>query len=63
MTVCEGAQGFLYKYIRFIYMIKGSCIQRVHDLISITEQLIRLMPGRYVGIEEEEDDGVPFEEG
>jgi len=23
---------------------------------------IRLTPGRYVGIEEEEDDGIPFEE-
>lgn len=62
MTVCEGAQGFMYNNYHFIYMIKRSFIQCVHDLILIYGQQIRLMPGRYVGIEEEEDDGVPFEE-
>jgi hypothetical protein len=62
MKACEGAQGVMYNNTDFVYMIKRSWIQRDHDLISITEQLIRLMPGRYVGIEEEEDDGVPFEE-
>jgi hypothetical protein len=44
MKACEGAQGIVYRIVHIVYMIKGSCIQYVHNLVSITEQLIRLMP-------------------
>ena len=60
--VYEGPQVIMYSNSRFIYMIKGSCIQRVQDLISSASRIIPSITGRYVGIEEEEDDGIPFEE-
>ena len=62
MTVYEGPQNIIYNNFHFLYMIKGSCIQRVHSLILSTSRLIPFFSGRYTGIEEEEDDGVPFEE-
>lgn len=40
--------------------IKGFC--KVAKLEEVREQEYVLTPGRYVGIEEEEDDGIPFEE-
>lgn len=40
--------------------VRGFCA--VADLQEITRQDYILTPGRYVGIEEQEDDGVPFEE-
>ena len=39
---------------------KGFCA--VADLQEIVKQDYILTPGRYVGIEEQEDDGEPFEE-
>ena len=39
---------------------QGFCA--VSDLQKIAEQGYVLTPGRYVGIEEQEDDGEPFEE-
>ena len=62
MTVYEGPQEIMYNNFHFLYMIKGSCIQRVHSLILSTSRLIPSISGRYVGIEKEEDDGIPFEE-
>ena len=40
--------------------VKGFCA--VADLQAIEKQDFILTPGRYVGIEEVEDDGEPFEE-
>ncbi len=40
--------------------VKGFC--KVADLEEIAKQDYILTPGRYVGIEEQEDDGEPFEE-
>ncbi len=40
--------------------VKGFCA--VADLETIAKQDYILTPGRYVGIEEQEDDGEPFEE-
>ena len=40
--------------------IKGFC--KIATLEEIREQEYVLTPGRYVGIEDEEDDGIPFEE-
>ena len=40
--------------------IKGFC--KIATLDEIREQDFVLTPGRYVGIEDEEDDGIPFEE-
>ena len=40
--------------------VKGFCA--VADLQEIEKQDFILTPGRYVGIEEVEDDGEPFEE-
>ena len=40
--------------------VKGFCA--VADLQEIEKQDFILTPGRYVGIEEQEDDGEPFEE-
>jgi len=40
--------------------VKGFCAQA--DLAEVEENDYILTPGRYVGIEEEEDDGIPFEE-
>lgn len=40
--------------------VKGFCA--IADLQEIEEQDFILTPGRYVGIEEQEDDGEPFEE-
>ena len=40
--------------------VKGFCA--VADLAQIEKQDFILTPGRYVGIEEQEDDGEPFEE-
>lgn len=40
--------------------VKGFCA--VKDIKDIAEQDYILTPGRYVGIEEQEDDGEPFEE-
>ena len=40
--------------------VKGFC--SVADLQEIEKQDFILMPGRYVGIEEQEDDAEPFEE-
>ena len=40
--------------------IKGFC--KIATLDEIREQDFVLIPGRYVGIEDEEDDGIPFEE-
>lgn len=40
--------------------VKGFC--KVADLEEISKQDYILTPGRYVGIEEQEDDGEPFEE-
>lgn len=40
--------------------IKGFCA--IADLAEITKQDYILTPGRYVGIEDKEDDGEPFEE-
>ena len=40
--------------------VKGFCA--VTDLESIAKQDYILTPGRYVGIEEQEEDGEPFEE-
>lgn len=40
--------------------VKGFC--RVADLQEIEKQDFILTPGRYVGIEEQDDDGEPFEE-
>lgn len=40
--------------------VKGFCA--VADLQDIEKQDFILTPGRYVGIEEQEDDGEPFEE-
>lgn len=40
--------------------IKGFC--KAAKLEEVREQEYVLTPGRYVGIEEEEDDGIPFEE-
>ena len=40
--------------------VKGFCA--VADLEDIAKQDYILTPGRYVGIEREEDDGEPFEE-
>ena len=40
--------------------VKGFCA--VADLQTIEKQDFILTPGRYVGIEEVEDDGEPFEE-
>ena len=62
MTVCEQAQGIVYRNHRFQYMIKASCIQSVCELFTMAGKRIRLTPRHYVGIEEEEDDGIPFEE-
>jgi len=62
MTVCEQAQGIAYRNHHFLYMIKGSFIQSVCELFTMAGKRIHLTPGHYVGIEEEEDDGIPFEE-
>ena len=40
--------------------VKGFCA--VADIAEIEKQDFILTPGRYVGIEEQEDDGEPFEE-
>ena len=40
-------------------MLKGFCA--VVDTEKIAEQDYILTPGRYVGVEEQEDDGEPFE--
>ena len=40
--------------------VKGFCT--VVDTEKIAEQDYILTPGRYVGVEEQEDDGEPFEE-
>lgn len=40
--------------------IKGFC--KSADLSEIEKHKFVLTPGRYVGIEDEEDDGIPFEE-
>ncbi len=40
--------------------VKGFCA--VADIEDIAKQDYILTPGRYVGIEEQEDDGEPFEE-
>ena len=40
--------------------VKGFCA--VADLATIAKQDYILTPGRYVGIEEQEDDGEPFDE-
>ena len=40
--------------------MKGFCA--VADIAEIEKQDYILTPGRYVGIEEQEDDGEPFEE-
>ena len=40
--------------------VKGFCA--VADLTEIEKQDYILTPGRYVGIEEQEDDGEPFDE-
>ena len=40
--------------------VKGFCA--VADIADIEKQDFILTPGRYVGIEEQEDDGEPFEE-
>ena len=40
--------------------VKGFCA--VKTIADIAEQDYILTPGRYVGIEEQEDDGEPFEE-
>ena len=40
--------------------VKGFCA--VADLAAIAKQDYILTPGRYVGIEEQEDDGEPFDE-
>ncbi len=40
--------------------VKGFCA--IADLDEIEKQDFILTPGRYVGIEEQEDDGEPFEE-
>ena len=40
--------------------VKGFCA--VADIAEIEKQDYILTPGRYVGIEEQEDDGEPFEE-
>ena len=40
--------------------VKGYCA--IADLQQIEKQDFILTPGRYVGIEEQEDDGEPFEE-
>lgn len=40
--------------------VKGFCAAA--DLREIAKQDYILTPGRYVGIEEQEDDGEPFEE-
>ena len=40
--------------------VKGFCA--VADLETIAKQNYILTPGRYVGIEEQEDDGEPFDE-
>lgn len=40
----------------FLHMMKASCEKnRQNGYMTLT-------PGRYVGIEDEEDDGIPFEE-
>ena len=62
MTVYEGTQEIMYNNFHFLYMMKVSCIQHVHSLILSTGRLIPSISGRYVGIEKEEDDGIPFEE-
>ena len=43
-----------------MYKRQGFCA--VADLQQIEKQDFILTPGRYVGIEEQEDDGEPFEE-
>jgi type I restriction enzyme M protein len=40
--------------------VKGFC--KSADLTEIEKHKFVLTPGRYVGIEDEEDDGIPFEE-
>lgn len=60
--VYEGPQVIMYSNFHYLYMMKVSCTQRVQDLISSASRIIPSITGRYVGIEEEEDDGVPFEE-
>jgi len=40
--------------------IKGFC--KSADLAEIEKHKFVLTPGRYVGIEDEDDDGIPFEE-
>ena len=46
----------MYTNSPFLHMRKASYIENLHDL------LVTLTPGRYVGIEDEEDDDVSFEE-
>jgi type I restriction enzyme M protein len=40
--------------------IKGFC--KSAELVEIEKHKFVLTPGRYVGIEDEQDDGIPFEE-
>jgi type I restriction enzyme M protein len=56
MTVCEHKQIVMCTKRHYWHMMKGSCIKtRQNAYMTLT-------PGRYVGIEDEEDDGIPFEE-
>jgi type I restriction enzyme M protein len=56
MTVCEHKQIVMCTKRHYLHMMKGSCIKtRQNAYMTLT-------PGRYVGIEDEEDDGIPFEE-
>ena len=57
----------LYKKARvtnFLFPLKGFCvgIPNTFALEEIKENNYVLTPGRYVGTEEIEDDGIPFEE-
>ncbi len=58
--VYEGPQVIMYSNFHYLYMMKVSCIERVQDLIPSASRIIPSITGRYVGIEEEEDDGVPL---
>ena len=58
---CPGRLSLQLSYVNgTLEDVKGFCA--VVDTEKIAEQDYILTPGRYVGVEEQEDDGEPFEE-